>query len=611
MSDGWAIVLGIVLGAVVLIAFVACGEQGLVTPNPAVSDVETVAPPVTSSPVVSDAEAVVPPATPMVHAVAQPDADPEIHIYPNTTWYVAPSLEEQIYDALTYDSFVVVRASLLSATAGAEEIPGGDGAAASYRPTHELRFNVHEYLEGSGPNELLVVVRGDETYPTEASALREANSTLSGRNTSWDNRQAVLFVGLADTTTEAAGDSGVSGTSSARRAAFSRSNPLESPWDYTVDNLSRAWLPAQDVVGGATGQSASDDPSFITDGAHSPPPTIGLADLKAKIAAMKAELSAREGIAGFRECIRGRILDERINRAEPGGPLPGQKTIASGLAAGTEVFKYDEPFRGDPEYSRVWLEGPDSGQFEAVTIDDDENPSNGYNLGFSTARPLPAGEYSVHDFLQHYTDIPCNFKPNNTYLDWTVTVTAPAGTIYEAFFDLLVGAAGVPLPSEFTIGGTSTAVQWLEWRNGTVTLLLLPYADLAGHALDFIALDGTLALSLEANSATADSAAGTLTWAVANQPWREDDQIMLRIRKGSTPGPTATSTPKPTPTPIPTLTPTPTPAPETSEVVDRYDTNDDGVIDRNEYRQALRDYHSGKITYAELQEIKRAYYQNR
>ena len=32
---------------------------------------------------------------------AQPNSDPETNVYPNVTWYVAPSLEEQIYDALT------------------------------------------------------------------------------------------------------------------------------------------------------------------------------------------------------------------------------------------------------------------------------------------------------------------------------------------------------------------------------------------------------------------------------------------------------------------------------------------------------------------------------
>ena len=202
-------------------------------------------------------------AEPTSATAAQTNVEPEVHVAQNPTWFVAPSLEEQIYDALTYDSFVIVRTSLLSSTAGTEEVPG-EGAA-TYRPVHELRFTVHEYLEGSGPNEILVVVRGDQTFPTEASALREANCAASRRNTSWDDRQAVLFVGLGQATAEAAGASGVSGSSPARTSAFSRSNPLESAWDYTVDNLSRAWLPAQAAAAGQAGQSAVLE--FITDGA--------------------------------------------------------------------------------------------------------------------------------------------------------------------------------------------------------------------------------------------------------------------------------------------------------------------------------------------------------
>ncbi len=102
---------------------------------------------------------------------------------------------------------------------------------------------------------------------------------------------------------------------------------------------------------------------------------------------------------------------------------------------------------------------------------------------------------------------------------------------------------------------------------------------------------------------------------------------------GSTPKATATPTPSPAPTPSDTATPvpiatskpvpltaapthTPTPVPdtetetpdtETSDIVSRYDANGDGVIDDSERRQAGSDYTDGKITYAELLEVLRAY----
>ena len=440
-----------------------------------------------------------------------------------------------------------MRASLASATAGTEEVPGaGEGLAATYRPVHELRFTVHEYLEGSGPNELLVVVRGDQTFPTEALARGEANYAASRRNDSWDDRQAVLFVGLRQTTPEADGNSRASGSSSAGTAAFVRSNPLESAWDYTVDNLSRAWLPAQAAAaGGATGGAGratgeAGDPAFITDGAQSPPPTIGLADLKAKIAAMKAELEAGEGIEGFEECISGRILYERVVRAEQLGPRQEQKAIASGLASGAEIYSRENN-HGEPKYNNYWLRGPDADLFEALNVDGDSSSATGYTYMLSTARPLPAAEYGFHYISQHYTRIPCNFKPDDTYSDWTVTVTAPSGTVHEAFFDPVAIGSGVGAdasngvldPKAFTVAQVSTALQSLKWQDGSATLTLSAPASLSGHFLDFIALDGMVALSLDGGAAAVSG--GTLTWSVAAQPWQADDKLMLRIRQSGAP----------------------------------------------------------------------------
>ena len=479
--------------------------------------------------------------------VPPPIVDPERRSYPNSPWQVAPSLEEQIYDALSSDSLVVVMASLLSATAGIETVPGdGEGATATYRPVHELRFTVREYLEGSGPNEILVVVRGDETHPTEASALREATSTLSSRNTSWDNRQAVLFVGLADTIRGLSGDSGATETSSSRRAAFSRSNPLESAWDYTVDNLSRAWLPGQATAAGATGQPA--DPSFITDGAQAPPPTISLADLKAKIAGMKAELKAGEGIKGFEECISGRILRERFYRANPFSPPILTKTLSSGSAAGTEVYKGKNNYHQEPNYNNYWLSGRDAALFQAAIIDDDSAAANGYEHTLASARPLPTGGYIVHYNIRHYSAIPCNFKPNDAYSEHVVAVTSPAGTLHEAFFDpVAMGAAvgadgtnGVLKPTAFSVGVRTTAsLVKITWVSGQVTMEFDPSISLAGYHADFITLDGSVSLRLDFDDAseTVDGTKRTLTWTVAAQPWQDGDKLMLRIRDASAPTP--------------------------------------------------------------------------
>ena len=117
-----------------------------------------------------------------------PTPTPEIWIETDRTWYVSPSLEEQILD-----SDVIVRASLVSATAVTETVPSGEGISPTYRPVHELRFTVHEYLQGTGPAQI-VVVRGEHTYATDQEALTFANRFLSERNTTWDNQQGVLFL---------------------------------------------------------------------------------------------------------------------------------------------------------------------------------------------------------------------------------------------------------------------------------------------------------------------------------------------------------------------------------------------------------------------------------
>ena len=124
--------------------------------------------------------------------------------------------------------------------------------------------------------------------------------------------------------------------------------------------------------------------------------------------------------------------------------------------------------------------------------------------------------------------------------------------IHEAFFDPVDigsaigadGANGALEPSAFTVNGTSTAFQSLKWHSsGIITLTLSPNASLSGLALDFIALDGSVALTLPASAAKTDTAAGTVTWSSAAAPWRAGDQLMLRIRNAAATTPTA-----PTPT---------------------------------------------------------------
>ena len=187
---------------------------------------------------------------------------------------------------------------------------------------------------------------------------------------------------------------------------------------------------------------------------------------------MDATLKAAEGIEGYYDCISGKILHERGRRAQPWYPSQFEKTLASGSAAWTEVYRRVNRYR-DPEYNRFWLTGPDTELFRAVTIDNDNFSDNGYEYMLAAFRPLPAGVYYVNDNEQHYKNIPCNFAADDAYSIWTVTVTAPSGTLHEAFLDPVAFGSGVGAdstngalePAGFTILGASITISRIGWES--------------------------------------------------------------------------------------------------------------------------------------------------
>ena len=463
--------------------------------------------------------------------LAVPTPTPQIHRLSNIAWSVPPSLEEQIFR-----STVIVRATLQSATASTETVPSAPGVAPTYEAVQELRFTVHEYLKGSGPTTLLVAVRGGHGFLTQAAAREMAEAAVRRRVTTWDDREGVLFLrALDDAYTPAGGAAGGSTT-----LGFTAANYDQSPWAYSVDTRSRAWLPAQQAGSGAAGTAAGAT-TYITDGARTPPPTVTLADLRTRITTMAADLKAGAGVAGYGECLHGKIIRERYRRADPWTPAQEKATLASGAAAGTEVYKGTNTYR-DPQYSRWWLSGPDAARFQTAIVDADNQPSTGYEHRLATARPLPAGVYRVHYNWQHYTDIPCNFVPKDAYRDWTVTVTAPVGTLHEAFFDPVTIGAGVGAgggqgaltSTSFSVGTTSTTMQRLVWDAKHIQLDLSTPVTLSSHALEVIGLNGKAALQLNFKQATSAPLPGggqAWRWRVCTTtaPWKTGDQLMLRL----------------------------------------------------------------------------------
>ena len=444
----------------------------------------------------------------------------------NPAWSVAPSLEEQIFRSTT-----IVRATLQSATATTETVPSDPGVAPTYQAVQELRFTAHEYLKGSGPTSIVVAVRGGHGYLTQAEAQEAADFFAARRVTAWDDREGVLFLSALDDTY-----SPVGGAASGTALGFTQSNYDQSPWAYSVDTLSRAWLPARQAGGSASAAGAK---TYITDGAQTPPPTVTLADLRTKIATMAADLKAGAGVAGYEDCLRGKVIRERYRRADPWTPSQESATLASGAAAGTEVYKGTKT--NEPQYSRWWLSGPDAAHFQTAIVDPDGQASNGYDHTLATARPLPAGVYRVHYNSQHYSRIPCNFKPKDAYRDWTVTVTAPVATLHEAFFDPVAigtgvgagGNSGALTTTAFSVGGTSTSLQRLVWDANQIQLDLSTPVALSSHALEVIGPNGVAVLQLNFNNATSaplPDGGQAWRWRACTAPsWKAGDQFMLRL----------------------------------------------------------------------------------
>ena len=452
--------------------------------------------------------------------------------------YGPDTLEERILR-----SSAIVRARLLSATPATERRT--DPAPTHHVAVVELRFKVLEYLRGGGAGELVALVTHSGIfYDSSGKALEGARAIRDNRDTQWDNREAILF--LIDDVPHLA-DSYPSIKKADRYWLGSASD------GYTVaSGDSKRWLPA--VVGATSGSAGQ---RFLLDASTSPP-TITLADMKARIAAIDQEIA--KGVAGvgdaarggsalfsqdagalsaaYRECLYEKYEWARQVRYRKGqiGSFPGGRdyyyirhdsAIGSGLPAGTRAFT-------DPNGGEGETPPPTLGDIPIIGRDA-ELFSTAWPGVADTVRPLPAGEYRFHFSYRFQGHVICDAEPEEEKKrqEVFVTVTAPAGTVHEAFFDPLSGASGVPVPSEFSVGGVSTSAQRLQWLNGAVSLLLSPYADLSGHALDIIALDGTVSLSLDAGSATVDQGAGTLTWSVPSQPWADGDRLMLRIRKGS------------------------------------------------------------------------------
>ena len=477
---------------------------------------------------------------------------------------------------------VIARVQLLSVTAVADQ---KTGQTTDYIAALDYRFRVLEYLRGSGGSELVAVADDSvETFSSSGSAVTRAQALKDRRDTQWDSREAIIFLDDAHPA--------LPSTSRADRYRLGAVSFHEAWEDYytIASRWDKKWLPAASS-GAARASGGSDTQRFLLDapeasggavrtaGQSGTTPTITLSGLKAKIAANTAAIAAGGGSGAYKDCLYMKLewAREAQYRMDSIARLGGQgyfykrhdAALGSGLAEGTMAFT-DPTYSGfpatpPPHAGDVQLTGRDAALFRTrwpVVVD--------------TMRPLPAGEYKTYFVGRPKEYIICDGVPDleKKREEVFVTVTAPTGTLHEAFFDPVdvsgsrvgaTGSSGVIDPEEFAVGSVEYEIESLVWGANSVVLELDDYVSLSGQTLDFIELNGSIDTSLDVADATVNQTAATWTWSVTSAPWADGDLLMLRIRDTST-GPTVVI---PTPTPAPTATPTPTPTPAPTPDPDR------------------------------------------
>ena len=477
-------------------------------------------------------------------------------------YYGVASLEEMIAWA-----DVIARVELRSVTAVAEQEVG----QTNYVAALDYRFRVLEYLRGNGGNELVAVVDDvGETFSSSGSAVTRAKALKDRRDTQWDSREAIIFLVDAHPL--------LPSTSRADRYWLGALS-FHEPWEdyHTIaSRWAKKWLPAASSgAGGASG--GSDTQRFLLDapvasgglseGAaqSSGASTITLASLKAKIAANTAAIAAGGGSEAYKDCLHRKLERAREvqYRVGPDGSyfyIRHDAALGSGLPGGTMAFT-DPTGIGLPA-----TPPPHAGDFQLIGRD-----AHLFRWGWpgivDTVRPLPVAEYKFYLAPRPKELIPCDGVPEleKKRQEVFVTVTAPTGTLHEAFFDPVAigttigadGTNGVLKPNTFTASdSTTTTLRSIDYSGSNVRMLFSQTTGLSGKEVQFIMVDGTVGLTVPFSSATTETVASQGTrysWKTCSAPWAAGEKVMIRIRNtsgstGSTPsciGVTPTATPVP------------------------------------------------------------------
>ena len=414
------------------------------------------------------------------------------------------------------------------------------GMSGYYTEGVAYTFDVIEYLKGSGDDQLSVLdyhwsrkrPECRERFGTEQEAIAAAAPELEEgrRDTSIEGRETIIFL-VANQHSEG----------SAYAYELTHADPARDPYQHRDPYVMSqpAWLPAAEVTSGEPvhGEAAgslifkSATPDARATETAAPSTLAELRTLATEVVEDYEGGSSEHGESAYKHCLTWKYeLEKRARRGQFLGEIHFSSN--SGAPVGTRIVGTERWGSLPKEY----MSGADAHLFS-------NQPAP-----FFATRPTPLGDYRFFHtgFETNWlvicggpTELPESLRESREIV---VHLTAPEGTLHEVFFDPVAsgeavgagGADGVLKPASFTLNGSQTTMRRIEWESGRVVMRLEPDDNaLADHHVDFISLDGSVALRLDFDDAVEVSNGGApaLAWGVCNQPWSEGDLLMLRIRE--------------------------------------------------------------------------------
>lgn len=202
---------------------------------------------------------------------------------------------------------------------------------------------------------------------------------------------------------------------------------------------------------------------------------------------------------------------------------------------------------------RVWLTGADAHLFRLDTDqaakDFDVKTSSEHKIALkelgvpfkiTAVRSLPSGIYRFQLHRQETRFQPCDYYDSLSAIDYVVEAMAPPGVESEAFFNPVrdgsrIGADLRYVSSEnniVAIGEEAEPIERVRWENGEVRIAVSSQETFEHKFIEFIRNDGAVSLALDARAAgVRDSTSGVeLTWQLPAAPWKEEEELMVRIR---------------------------------------------------------------------------------